>query len=71
MGTMRKRHRSVVTIGLLFAVSQLLTDCGRQDGRPQAQEITIEALQGYGITGAEVKAEWPAYLRHCAENDLF
>lgn len=45
MGTMRKRHRSVVTIGLLFAVSQLLTDCGRQAGRPQAQTITTEAMQ--------------------------
>ena len=43
MGTMRKRHLSVVTIGLLFAVSQVLTDCGRQDGRPQT--ITIEAMQ--------------------------
>ena len=35
----------MVTIGLLFAVSQLLTDCRRQDGRPQAKEITIEVMQ--------------------------
>lgn len=45
MGTMRKSHPSVVTIGLLFAVSQLLTDCGRQAGRPQAKEIVNEAMQ--------------------------
>ena len=45
MGTMRKRHLFVVTIGLLFAVSQLLTDCGRQAGQPQAKEIVNEAMQ--------------------------
>ena len=32
---------------------------------------TVAALQGYGITREEVKAEWPAYLRRCVENDLF
>lgn len=32
---------------------------------------TVEALQGYGITREEVKAEWAGYLRHCVENDLF
>ena len=45
MGTSRKRHLSVVTIGLLFAVSQLLADCGRQDGRPQTRAIVNEAMQ--------------------------
>ena len=32
---------------------------------------TAEALKGYGITREEVAAEWPAYLRHCVNNDLF
>ena len=45
MGTSRKRHLSVVAIGLLFAGSQLLTDCGRQDGRPQTRAIVNEAMQ--------------------------
>ena len=45
MGTSRKRHLPVVTIGLLFAASQLLTDCSRQDGRPQARAIINEAIQ--------------------------
>ena len=47
MGARRKRHLSVVTIGLLFAASQLLTDCSRQDGqrRPQARAIINEAMQ--------------------------
>ena len=51
MGTSRKRHLSVVTIGLLFAVSQLLTDCRRQDGqRPQVRAIVNEAMQDHHIT---------------------
>ena len=45
MDATRKRHLSVVTIGVLFAVSQLLTDCRRQDGRPQARAIINEAMQ--------------------------
>ena len=45
MDATRKRHLSVVTIGVLFAVSQLLTDCSRQDGRPQTREIVNEAMQ--------------------------
>lgn len=47
MSTRRKRHLSVVAIDLLFAVSQLLADCGRQDGqrRPQARAIINEAMQ--------------------------
>lgn len=32
---------------------------------------TVEALAGYGITREDVKAEWPAYWKHCVENDLF
>jgi len=32
---------------------------------------TAEALKGYGITREEILAEWPAYLRHCLNNDLF
>lgn len=32
---------------------------------------TAEALAGYGITREEILAEWPAYLRHCVNNDLF
>ena len=45
MDATRKRHLSVVTIGVLFAVSQLRTDCSRQDGRPQARAIINEAIQ--------------------------
>jgi hypothetical protein len=46
MGTRRKRALPVVAIGLLFAVSQLLTDCRRQDGqRPQVREIGNEAMR--------------------------
>ena len=45
MGTRRKRALPVVAIGLLFAVSQLLADCGRQDGRPQTRAIVNEAMQ--------------------------
>jgi hypothetical protein len=32
---------------------------------------TVAALAGYGITEAEVKAEWPGYFQHCIDNDLF
>ena len=49
MTTSRKRRLSVVTIGLLFAVSQLLTDCRRQDGRPQTRAIVNEAMQDHHI----------------------
>lgn len=31
----------------------------------------IEKLEGYPITEAEILAEWPSYMAHCIENDLF
>ena len=39
----------MVAIDLLFAGSQLLADCRRQDGRPQMQEIGNEAMQDIHI----------------------
>ena len=32
---------------------------------------TAGALEVYGITREEVAAEWPAYLRHCVDNNFF
>lgn len=31
----------------------------------------VAALESYGITEAEVLEEWPAYMKHCRDNDLF
>ena len=31
----------------------------------------VHALKSYGITEAEIKKEWPAYLQHCVDNDYF
>ena len=32
---------------------------------------TVEALEGYGITRAQVSAEYPSYFKHCVDNDYF
>jgi len=32
---------------------------------------TVEALEDYGITRAQVSAEYPAYFQHCIDNDYF
>jgi len=32
---------------------------------------TVEALEDYGITRAQVAAEYPAYFQHCIDNDYF
>jgi len=31
----------------------------------------VEALEEYGITADQVKAEYPAYFQHCCDNDYF
>ena len=32
---------------------------------------TVEALEFYGITRAQVRAEYPSYFEHCVANDYF
>ena len=32
---------------------------------------TLEALEDYGITRAQVSEEYPAYFQHCIDNDYF
>jgi len=32
---------------------------------------TVEALEDYGITRAQVGKEYPAYFQHCVDNDYF
>lgn len=32
---------------------------------------TVEALEDYGITRAQVAAEYGAYFQHCVDNDYF
>ena len=32
---------------------------------------TVDALEDYGITRAQVSAEYPAYFQHCIDNDYF
>ena len=32
---------------------------------------TLEALEDYGITRAQVSAEYPAYFQNCIDNDYF
>ena len=32
---------------------------------------TVEALEFYGITRAQVSAEYPSYFKHCVDNDYF
>ena len=32
---------------------------------------TVEALEDYGITRAQVATEYPAYFQHCIDNDYF
>ena len=32
---------------------------------------TVEALEDYGITRAQVGKEYPAYFQHCIDNDYF
>ena len=32
---------------------------------------TVEALEDYGITRAQVSAEYPAYFQNCIDNDYF
>ena len=32
---------------------------------------TADAVAAYGITRAEIMAEWPSFFQHCVENDFF
>jgi hypothetical protein len=32
---------------------------------------TVAALEDYGITREQVSAEYPAYFKHCVDNDYF
>tara|TARA_R110000765_G_scaffold423670_1_gene532905 strand:- start:164 stop:559 length:396 start_codon:yes stop_codon:yes gene_type:complete len=32
---------------------------------------TVEALEGYGITEIEVRAQWGAFFQDCIDNDYF
>ena len=32
---------------------------------------TVEALEDYGITRAQVSEEYPDYFQHCIDNDYF
>ena len=48
----------------------------RELGNYEAQitndiSTTLEALEDYGITRAQVSAEYPAYFQNCIDNDYF